>query len=225
MIFTWNIPALDGVLPGEEMLVGFDRGRPVRILVLPAWFDEANKLRRFTVEVMRRLDRAGIDCLLPDLPGCNESAAPLEGQTLQGWRSYAEAAAASIGATHVLAIRTGALLAPAALPGWHYAPQWGAKLLRAMIRARTIAAREAGVSETSDQLLAIGRNEGLVLGGWHLSADMIAALERAEPVLAPGQHAIAQTDIGGPGLWLRAEPDENRAQADTLAALIVAALP
>lgn len=220
MIFTWNIPAQDGGSPAEELLVAFDRGRPVRVLVLPAWFDEANKLRRLTVELMRRLDAAGIDSLLPDLPGCNESLAPLEHQTLAGWRSAAVAAAEALRATHVLAIRAGALLAPEGLPGWHYAAQSGPKLLRGMIRARTIAAREAGIAETSEELMALGRNEGLTLGGWALGADMFRALETAEPMLAPSQSDIAQSAIGGPGLWLRAEPDEDAGQADRLAALI-----
>lgn len=216
MSFTWNIPDL----AGEELLVGFDRGRPVRVLVLPAWFDEANKLRRFTVEVMRRLDTAGIDSLLPDLPGCNESLEPLELQTLSRWRAAADAAAETLGATHVLAIRAGALLAPEGLPGWHYAAQNGPKLLRGMIRARTIAAREAGKFETYEGLTEIGREAGLVLGGWVLGAAMIADLETAEPALAPGQSDIPQTALGGPGLWLRAEPDEDAAQADRLAAMI-----
>jgi hypothetical protein len=224
VIFTWNIPALDGGSAGQELLVAFDRGRPVRVLVLPAWFDEANKLRRFTLEVMRRLDRAGIDALLPDLPGCNESLAPLAGQTLEGWRTAAEAAAEALGATHVLALRAGALLAPAGLPGWHYAAQSGPKLLRGMIRARTIAAREAGISETSESLLAMGRSEGLMLGGWHISAEMLRALESAEPLLAPGQIEIAKSTLGGPGLWLRAEPSEDSAQADALAAIIAGAV-
>src|SRR5690606_34249762 len=78
-------PAADG----EEYALAFDEGREARLLVLPALFDEANKLRRFSAEVMRRLDAAGIDTLLPDLPGCNESLAPLEGQTLAGWREVA----------------------------------------------------------------------------------------------------------------------------------------
>jgi len=219
--FTWNIPAPEGGESSEELLVGFDRGRAVRVLVLPAWFDEANKLRRFTVEVMRRLDAAGIDSLLPDLPGCNESLEPLEKQTLARWRAVAHAAGEGLGATHVLAIRAGAILAPEGLPGWHYAPQSGAKLLRAMIRARTIAAREAGKFETYEALAALGRTEGLVLGGWHLGAAMVEALESAEPTLAPGQSEIAQSALGGPGLWLRAEPDEDAAQADALVALIV----
>jgi hypothetical protein len=221
VISTWNIPALDGGIPGEEMLLAFDRGRPVRLLICPAWFDEANKLRRFTVEVMRRLDAAGIDSFLPDLPGCNESLAPLAAQTLEGWRSAMAAAAQVLGATHVLAIRAGALLAPPNLPGWHYAAQSGPKLLRGMLRARTIAAREAGISETSKALLASGRNEGLTLGGWHLGAAMIRELEAAEPALALTQQAIAQTDLGSPGLWLRAEPDEDAGQEDSLAAIII----
>jgi hypothetical protein len=123
VIFTWNIPAHDGGSAGEEMLLAFDRGRTARVLICPAWFDEANKLRRFTVEVMRRLDMAGIDSFLPDLPGCNESLVALRNQTLDGWRSGMMAAANALGATHVLAIRAGSLLAPAGLPGWHYAAQ------------------------------------------------------------------------------------------------------
>lgn len=206
------------------MLAAFDRGRTARVLILPAWFDEANKLRRFTLEVMRRLDTAGIDSLLPDLPGCNESCAPLARQTLEGWRATAEAAARSLNATHVLAMRAGALIAPCGLPGWHYAAQSGPKLLRAMLRARTIAAREAGVAENSEALLAIGRGEGLTLSGWPIGAAMLRGLEAAEPALAPGQSAIAQPDLGGPGLWLRAEPSEDAAQADAMAAIIAGAL-
>jgi hypothetical protein len=120
----------------------------------------------------------------------------------------------------VLAIRAGALVAPAGLPGWHYAAQSGPKLLRGMIRARTIAAREAGLAETSEGLLAEGRERGLVLGGWHIGAAMLRALENAEPAPGPAQAEIAQSGLGGPGLWLRAEPDEDAGQAERLAAMI-----
>lgn len=219
MISTWTITLVDGKT-GEELLVSFDRKRTARVLVCPAWFDEANKLRRFTVEVMRRLDSAGIDSFLPDLPGCNDSLAPLARQSLDGWQAGTQAAAEAVRATHVLALRAGALLAPATLPGWHYAPQSGSKLLRGMIRARTIAAREARRAETAEALLALGRSEGLELGGWTLGAAMIRALETAEPALAEGQSEIAQAMLGGAGLWLRAEPDEDAGQADALAAII-----
>ena len=224
MIFTWNIADPDGGLAKEELVVGFDRGRPVRVLVLPAWFDEANKLRRFTVEVMRRLDSGGIDSLLPDLPGCNESLEPLEQQTLGRWRKAAKAAAEALGATHVLGIRAGALLAPDGLPGWHYAAQSGPKLLRGMIRARTIAAREAEKFETYEGLTALGRVAGLSLSGWSLGPAIVSELETAEPALAPGQSDIAQSILGAPGLWLRAEPDEDAGQADRLGGMIVQSL-
>ena len=84
--------------------------------VLPALFDEANKLRRLTVEVLHRLDLSGIDCVLPDLPGCNDSLAPLEQQTFEHWRECAVSAMAHFRPTHVLAIRGGALLDTGNLP-------------------------------------------------------------------------------------------------------------
>ena len=219
MISTWHVTGADGAA-GEELLVAFDQARPMRVLVCPAWFDEANKLRRFTVEVMRQLDKAGIDSFLPDLPGCNDSLAPLEPQTLSGWKAAMTAAAQSLRATHVLAIRAGVLLAPSRLPGWLYAPQSGPKLLRGMIRARTIAAREAGREEKAEALLALGSTEGLMLGGWPLGPAMIRELAKAEPQLADGQSEIAQSQLGGPGLWLRAEPDEDPRQANALAAIV-----
>lgn len=213
MIAGWTSPS------GEEYALAFDRGREKRLLILPAWFDESNKLRRLTVEVMRRLDGAGIDTLLPDLPGCNESTAPLESQTVSSWRKAAESAASEFTATHVLAIRAGAIVAPD-LPGWCYAPITGSQVLRAMLRARTIAAREAGREETRDGLLEIGRREGLDLAGYRLGAAMIAELETAEPLDIERQSKIAHADVGGAALWLRAEPDHDAAQADALAAII-----
>ena len=119
-LIEWPCPALNGERRDELALV-FNRARERRLLVLPGWFDEANKMRRQTVEVMRRLDLAGIDSMLPDLPGCNESEMPLAEQTLEDWRAAADAAARHFNATNVLAIRGGALLAPSRLPGWAYA--------------------------------------------------------------------------------------------------------
>lgn len=216
MISAW--PGFEG----EEYAVAFDRGRERRILILPALFDEANKLRHFTVEVMRRLDGAGIDSFLPDLPGCNESVAPLEAQTLQGWRGAADSAAGHFGVTHTLAIRGGALCAPDGLPAWRYAPATGSSILRAMLRARVIASKEAGIEETRDDLLEQGRTAGIELAGYRLGAEMIHELETAEPSGGAALANIAQSDIGGAGLWLRAEPDHDPAHAEALAAIIAA---
>ncbi len=223
MIGTWKAPLSDGE-SSEELLLSFDGDRAVRILVLPAWFDEANKLRRFTVEVMRRLDASGIDSFLPDLPGCNESLAPLAGQTIDAWRRAAAAAAQAVRATHIFTVRAGALIAPPELSGWRYAPQSGPKQLRGMIRARTIAAREQGIEETTDQLIEMGQSDGLDLAGWTVGSAMFGELESAEPEASETQVEIAQKTLGGAGLWLRAEPDENPAQADALAAIIALAV-
>jgi hypothetical protein len=216
-LIDWPCPAPGGGTR-EELALAFDRGREQRLLVLPAWFDEANKLRRQTVEVMRRLELSGIDSFLPDLPGCNESEAPLEEQTLESWCAAAAAAAAHFAATHVLSVRAGALVAPAGLPGWRYAPIGGRQALRAMLRARTIASKERGHAERTEDLQAIGRREGIELAGWPIGAAMFARLEMADP--ASELIEIQQSALDGPALWLRAEPDEHPQQADALAAIV-----
>lgn len=202
---------------GDEFTLAFDQGRPHRLLIVPALFEEANRMRRLTVEVMRRLDAAGIDCLLPDLPGCNESLQPLETQTVATWRAAMAAAGAHFGATHALGIRGGALLQPD-LPGWKYGPVKGANLLRQMLRARIVVSREAGLAETQEGLLEAGMREGLELVGYRLGPGLLAELQTSLPAEGPSE--VLQDMIGGSGLWLRAEPGEDRAQADALAAVI-----
>lgn len=223
MYLTWSAPSGDGG-HGEELALSFAKGRAKRLLILPPLFEEHNKLRYQTVEIMRRLDAAGVDVVLPDLPGCNESPAPLDRQSLTDWRNAAVSAAAHFEATHVLAIRGGALLLPPSLPGFAYAPLKGRQILRAMLRARTIAAREAGREEKADALLETGREEGLELAGWRLGAAMIRELEDAEPAIGPDIRVIEHAEIEGAPLWLRAEPSADAAQANALAAILRAEL-
>ncbi|MCP5396412.1 MAG: hypothetical protein H6918_06725 [Sphingomonadaceae bacterium] len=223
MYTSWTCPLPAGGT-SDEIALTFDQGRSNRLLVIPALFDEANKMRRHTVEVMRRLDHSGIDSFLPDLPGWNDSLAPLQNQTLDGWRAGIAAAMEEFQPSHVLTIRAGALLAPDGLPGWRHAPTGGKQALRAMLRARTIAAKEAEREETMDSLQALGRSEGIELAGWQLGAEMFAALEEATPPESEVQAEVAQSLLGGGGLWLRAEPDEDPEQADAMAAIIAIAL-
>ena len=232
MIARWPCPtphAVAGPADGADRDAGLsteyalacDRGRAARLLIVPALFDEGNRLRRFTVETLRALDAAGVDAMLPDLPGTNESEQPLAAQSLVGWQAAMTAAAAHFGATHVLAIRGGGLVAPE-LPGWAYAPVGGAALVRQMVRMRLLAAREAGREERHDDLIAVGRAEGLELAGYRLGPALLAGLLEAAPA---GQlTTISQGDIGGAGLWLRAEPGENAKQSRALAARIITGL-
>lgn len=202
----------------DEYVLSFDRQRQKRLLVVPALFDEGNKLRRFTVETMRELDASGVDCFLPDLPGTNESLDwPFE-QTLATWRDAMDSATRHFAATHVLTIRSGSLAAMTSLPTAHYAPISGARVLRGMMRAHLLQKREAGLHLTMDGELATGREEGLCLVGYDCSAQLIKDLEQA--VSGNADLQIEQTGIGGPGLWLRAEPAEDRQQSEKLAKIV-----
>lgn len=219
MYATWPCPQPDG-RSGEEMVLGFDKARKLRLLVIPPLFEEANKFRHQVTEIMRRLDEAGVDCFCPDLPGCNESLAPFAAQTLAGWREAATRASAYFSATHVLALRAGCWLAPESLPGWLYAPAKPATVLRTMLRARALAAREAGREENANDLLAQARTEGIELAGWSLGAALVTELEREEFAPSAKHAVIEQDDVGGQPLWLRAENDYDAKQADALVAIL-----
>ena len=217
---AWPCAAPGG--SGEEFaLVAGPSDATVRVLIVHALFEEANRTRRMLVETMRALADASVASMLADLPGCNDSLAPLERQSLADWREAITTAAAHFAATHVLSLRGGAILAPDALPGWRFAPIGGAQVLRPMLRARTVAAREDGLSETLDGLLATGRERGIELAGYRLGAEMIrdlAAAALSETKLA----AIMLDDLGGAALWLRSEPGEDSALSTALATRIVA---
>jgi hypothetical protein len=217
---SWPCPTPEGG-SAEEFALTFDQGRTARLLIVPALFDEANRMRRFTVEVMRRLDARGIDSFLPDLPGCHDSLQPLSAQTPETWRSAMAAAAHHFRVTHVLGIRGGALLMPAGLPRLAYAPVKGASILRQLIRSRILASREAGLSETIEGLLAHGTQAGLELSGFALGSSFVNEFQSVAPSFS---NEISHEKVGGGALWLRAEPDEDPAQADALAAILVGEL-
>ncbi|MEP3051622.1 MAG: hypothetical protein ABJP48_01405 [Erythrobacter sp.] len=220
MIGNWPAPLPDGST-SDEMVVKFDSGRSERLLIIPPLFEEANTLRRFTIEVMRRLDESGKDTFLPDLAGLNESLAPLAGQSLSNWQRSVSAAQLQFGATHILGIRSGALLlAPDNANGFVYAPQSGANLLRNMLRARIIASREYGIEETTEQLSEEGRVGGLELAGWAIGSTLFRELETAKFEAREKCIEIEQDRLGGAGLWLRAEPADDDNQSRKLALLI-----
>ena len=203
---------------GPEWALACDRGRPRRLLIVPALFDEASRMRRFCADVMRRLDAAGIDSLMPEVPGWGESRADPLAQTVAGWRAAMAAAAVAFGAGAVLAVRGGALIAPD-LPGRALAPAEGAALLRPLLRAEILSAREAGRNDTAETLLARGTTEPLNLTGHLLAPALLAGLRTATP------RALPAIDLGGAPLWRRAEPDHDPAQAEALAALIAPGVP
>lgn len=210
---SWSAP--DGQ---EEWAAIFGDAAAPTVLVLPAWFDESNKLRHLTIEAMRKVAARGVRSVLPDLPGMNESLAAIETQTLEGWRAAAAQAVEHFGATHILAIRASAAIAPD-LPGWDYAPLAPAKQLRAMLRAEVIVRREYGEDVTRDGLLEQGCDAGLTIAGYRLGPQLVSDLSGADS-FGGDRTAIKPADLGGPGLWLRAEPGHDAAQSEALARIV-----
>lgn len=217
IVDRWACP-LPGGGTSDELAIRFEGAGSATLLVLPALFAEGNRMRRFTIETMRRLAALGTASVLPDLPGMNESLAALDRQDAAGWRAATAVAASRFGATHVLGLRAGCLLTPPALPAWHYAPVRGVALLRQMLRARVLSSREAGREETTEALREDARNAGIVLSGYAISARLFDDLERLEPPAHAG--TIGTGEVPGAGLWLRAEPGEDAAQSEALARAI-----
>lgn len=214
---SWPCPAPGGT--GEEFaLVAGPRHAERCVLIVPALFEEANRTRRLIAETMRTLAQRGVATVLPDLPGCGESLAPLDRQTLASWRAAVIAAVAHFETTHVLAVRGGALLAPSDRPGWRLAPT--TSVLKPLLRARVVAAREEGREETTAALLESGSRDGLDLAGYRLGAAMVRDLAEVEASAAPGQIELALDELGGSALWLRSEPGEDQHLAAALAAKI-----
>ncbi|MEM1196118.1 MAG: hypothetical protein AAGH57_08445 [Pseudomonadota bacterium] len=225
IVGTWA-PLVGGAeQPPEELFVSFDEGRSHRLLIVPALFDEANKLRRFTLTLMRALDSFGIDTALPDLPGTNESLSPSRDQSLSLWRTHIRQFSETFRATHCLALRAGAMLAPASLSGWHYSALSGPKLLGTLLRGRVVETREAGQPQTREALLEIGQRQGLRLAGWELNAAMVSELQADQFDLGSSYVPISHSDLGGSALWLRAEPGEDKEQSEALAKSVSAAMP
>ena len=212
---SWPCSAPGG--NGEEVgLAAGPADATRRVLIVPALFEETNRTRRLLAQTMRAAAAQGVATVLPELPGCGESLAPLDRQSLASWRQAMAFAAEHFAATHLLAVRGGALVAPADLPGWRLAPTAGA--LRSLLRARTIAAREAGRSETAAELLVAGQERGLELAGYKLGPTLIADLEQAALPDAPDQIELTVGELGGEALWLRSEPGEDAHLALALAA-------
>jgi hypothetical protein len=192
------------------------------ILIVPPLFDEMNRVRRMLIETMRALAELGVRTLLPDLPGCNESAADLSAQTLDTWERAVEAAATQLSATHIASIRGGALVdQKPALPHWRLAPAKGSSLLKTMLRTRIAAEKEGGNNVTIERLLATAKSGPLELSGNLLGSAMVDALERAEPIAALDAHGATLEDVAGAPLWLRAEPQDSAEMSAAIAAELI----
>ncbi len=194
---------------------------PVVVVALPL-FEEANRVRALAVSVCRALADRGVASVLPDLPGQGESLVPLQECTLsdmQGaFHTVCEVMRATGRLPFCVSIRSGALLAPPAMAPWCLAPQDKADLLRHLRRIQ-----QAG------NLHRVPETTGPIAGN-PISAAFLAEL--AAPETAPtlvtrtlrlnGDPAEADRYVEANPLWRRAEPDNDAALAQVLAADIAA---
>ncbi|MCG6119680.1 MAG: hypothetical protein MEP44_03445 [Blastomonas sp.] len=212
----------------DELCLSFGPDDAPKLLILPPLFDEANRVRHLMVECARALADLGVASLLPDLPGCNESPAPLETASLSLWQAALITCAEQLGpVSHVASLRGGALLDDALgdLPRWRLAPVKGGQLLRTMLRTRIASDREAGVTSSSEALMDTARTQGIELAGNSLSPCMIRELDAAAPSEGGAIRLMRFADdpldadgrITGAPLWLRAEPAHDPAMAQAMA--------
>lgn len=183
--------------------------RSTHILVLPPLFEEANRMRRTIVQLMRILDTHGHGVTLPDLPGMGENPALAAGISL---REMTDALARlsrqiqqSSQRTVVASFRSGALLDHAVCADgyWRFAPEDGASLLRVMDRM------PRDFSDYLSSLTSISRE---CVGTSSLSERDVLRTVRLTSDKSP-----ACLRVTSPPLWRWAEPGEVPGLAETLA--------
>lgn len=193
---------------GEELLLRHGEGSPVTLLVLPALFEEANRMRRFTVSIMRGLAGRGIGTVLPDLPGCGESLRALADVSFDDWQDASSALANQMrtaeGRCLSIAVRGGALLDGFTDHGWRFAPESGDRVLRDMVRATALT---SGIK--ASDLDARAHDEPVSLAGNTLSPALYIALKAA--TLLPDDRRVFPLAENGTRLWRAAEPGDDPA--------------
>ena len=164
-----------------------------RVLVAPPFAEELNKCRRLLALTLANLGGNGCDVLLPDLYGTGDSAGELRDACWDDWIADWSALAAWHAQTTVggqpavLALRSGAMLAGAALGrspvlrGAHVVlaqPVFdGRRFLQQFLRLRVVAERMAGGAESTLALeRQIAAGDVLEIGGYPLSSRVAEGL-------------------------------------------------
>jgi hypothetical protein len=141
---------------------------------------------------------------------------------LSDWRTVLAAVAAREAVPVLVASwRGGALIDDAvadAIGWWRMAPVAGAGIVKAMIRTRIAGDKESGRQSGAEAIRASAAQGPVELAGNFLSAAMLDALDATIPAPVEPLRLVAPADLGGSALWLRAEPGEDAAMAQAMAA-------
>ncbi len=199
---------------GSEQWLHYGSGHQIQIVIIEPLFEEKNRCRRMINDIMRALDRSAIGSIMPDLPGTGESLTDIADVEFADWQAAIEAATNACDAIAIASFRGGALLDSFGnLPVWRLAPETGARIIRDLRRTQ-----RAGASGDDGSL-----------AGHKLSPNMATAIERANFSEGSGVRTVRLTSdilpgdchIEGTPLWRRAEPGDDLAMADAIAADLI----
>lgn len=174
------------------------RGDPALapVLLLPPLLEELNKSRRQLNEMARALHASGRGVLLVDWTGTGDSGAELADVAWSHWQADVAQARAFLAeqyrATPILcALRGGALLLPEHpdCEWWLCAPLLdGQQQLTQWLRLKLMAARMAGDTLTSEQLLAQIAAGGVEIAGYWLAPGLVEPMRAVRVAEAFLQH-------------------------------------
>ncbi len=221
---------------GREPMLRFGpEDGPQVVLALPL-FEEANRCRAFGVGVLRALAARGIGGLLPDLPGQGESERSIADFSVLDLQSAYDEAVGQSGlnfGSFGVGIRSGTLLDALGLHAgrWHFAPQRGVELLtelRRLHQAGTGAAIDSDYWRFDGSLPEEQPDPPVEIAGNLIGASLLTDLVVKEPfdeadvprrvVRLSSDRRAADRHVDGPALWRRAEPGNDLAFAQLLAA-------
>lgn len=184
---------------GREAMLRLGPATGATLVVIPPLFEEANRMRRLLVEVMRELAVQGIASVLPDLPATSDSPVATIDARLEDWREAVASLTAVLPTpVRTVAVRGGCLLDATAEARWRLAPVSGASVLRDMVRATALS---TGVKAA--ELAATARATPTRLAGNMVHPELYASLEAAVVAGEAQAAAIAGTP------WRRAEPGDD----------------
>ncbi len=187
-------------------------------------FEEHNRARRLFADLGRALAMQGLTSALPDLPRTGDHADFGPFDMALARESLAAFASAQPGPVCFVSLRGGALLVPADSRHVALAPVIdGDRLLTDLIRAQSVATKEAGGGglrrSDADAQWAEGRH--VHLAGYDVSAATASDLSRP----APGQPGLTlsigrDADLSGPPVWRQADPEATQHLAEEAASRI-----
>ncbi len=211
---------------GREAMLRFgpDTG-PVVVMLLPL-FEEHNRTRAFAVTICRALAAMSVASLVPDLPGQGESVLATQSATLADWRNAVKSLSEAQGAVRpvfMASMRGGAVAdSVAGVCGvWRLSPITGYAVLADLQRAQSIGG-EPNLSMSGPDSPPVNLVGNLI--GWPLFNELLnddvlrEALAPLRTVRLESDPAPADIKFPGAPLWRRAEPGNDGALAQLLAA-------